>query len=281
MAGADDYLAGLVRKADPDRYLSTLYAPEDRRGALFALHAFDAEIARVRDLVSEPMPGEIRLQWWRDVLAAEPEAAAGHPVAAPLSAAIRHHRLPVQTFLDYLEARTFDLYDDPMPGRIELEGYCGETSSAIVQLAALVLDPVEAMRHAALAGHAGCALGIARLVRLMPFHRARGQCYVPAQVLSATGLDREGFLAGTDAIAMAAVVSAMTALAREHLAAFRRDAPDLSAALRPAYLPMATLDARLARIDPREAWKTPSPDISFLRRHWLLLRHASRGWRSL
>ncbi len=276
-----DYLAGLVRKADPDRYLSTLYAPEDRRGALFSLYAFDAEIARVRDVVSEPMPGEIRLQWWRDVLAGEPEAAAGHPIAAPLVSAIRDYRLPVQTFLDYLETRTFDLYDDPMPGRTELEGYCGETASAIVQLAALVLDPAEAMRHAALAGHAGCAMGIARLVRLMPIHRARGQCYIPAELLSATGLDRESYLAASDAGAMTAAVSAMVALAREHLAAFERGAHDLPAALRPAYLPLATLSARLDRIDARKAWTSASPDISFLRRHWLLLRHAPGGWRKL
>ena len=72
-----------LRAADPDRYLSMLYAPQDRRADLLALYAFNAEVAGIRDRVSEPMPGEIRLQWWRDVIAAPDPAvaAAGNPLA--------------------------------------------------------------------------------------------------------------------------------------------------------------------------------------------------------
>ena len=57
----------LVRAADKDRFLATLFAPADKRGPLFALYAFNAEITSVRERAREPMPGEIRLQWWRDV----------------------------------------------------------------------------------------------------------------------------------------------------------------------------------------------------------------------
>ena len=92
---------------------------------MFALYAFNAEIASIRDRIREPLPGEIRLQWWRDAIAKdEPQ---GHPLAEELLTTIRRHDLPRKAFDDYLEARIFDLYDDPMPGRAELEGYCGET----------------------------------------------------------------------------------------------------------------------------------------------------------
>jgi phytoene synthase len=128
-----------VRAADRDRYISVLYAPEHKRAPLFALYAFNAEIASVRDRIREALPGEIRLQWWRDAIANG--EAGGHPLAEALLAAIGSHNLPKKPFDDYLEARIFDLYDDPMPGRAELEGYCGETASALIQLAALVLDP--------------------------------------------------------------------------------------------------------------------------------------------
>lgn len=279
MGSPDPYLADLVRKADQDRYLSVLYAPEDRRDALLALYAFDAEIARVRDLISEPMPGEIRLQWWRDVISGDEDGAGGgHPVAIPLLKTITHHRLPRQTFLDYLEARVFDLYDDPMPSRTDLEGYCGETVSAIFQLAALVLDPGAAAGAGEASGHAGCAAGIARLIRLMPFHRSRGQCFVPQDILAASGLDRDGFIAGESFAAMEAAAGAMVSLANEHLRAFNTGASAVPASLRPAFLPMATLPARLDRIDPASAYRAPTPDISVLRRHWLLFRRASRGW---
>jgi phytoene synthase len=272
-------LGEIVRKAAADRYLSVLYAPEDKREALLALYAFDAEISRIRDLISEPMPGEIRLQWWRDAIsAATPEAAGGHPVAAALVEAIHTHKLPLAAFGNYLDARIFDLYDDPMPGRTELEGYCGETSSAVMQLAALVLDPPSAVSSAELSGHAGCVQCIAALIRALPLHRARGQCYVPADILAAAGLDRSGYLAGGDEAAMRSMVDAMASLAREHMRAFEAGAPRMPESLRPAFLPLAVIPAWFDRIDPDRAWRTPAPEPSALRRHWLMFRRAGKGW---
>ena len=77
------YCADLVRNTDKDRFLASLFAPAERREALHALYAFDIEVARVRDLAREPMPGEIRLQWWSDVLSGTRAGeAAANPVAA-------------------------------------------------------------------------------------------------------------------------------------------------------------------------------------------------------
>ncbi|WP_159585861.1 phytoene/squalene synthase family protein [Chelativorans xinjiangense] len=280
MGPAETEALAIVRQADPDRYLATLYAPAARRGALFSLHAFNAEIAAVRDRISQPLPGEVRLQWWRDVLAAgDPEAAGGHPVAAALLNTVRTHRLPAAAFQNMLEARIFDLYDDPMPSRTDLEGYCGETASALIQLCALVLDADAAERTAALAGHAGCAQAIAGLLRLLPIHRRRGQCYIPLDMLQAAGTTREALVAGEDREGAARAVAAMAALGREHLAAFREGAGALPGSLRPAYLPVALAGAYLDRIesgavDPLEDVAAISP----LYRHWLLLSHAMRGW---
>jgi len=274
-------MAARVRQADPDRYLATLYAPVEKRGALFALYAFNAEIAAVRERVSQPLPGEIRLQWWQDALEnpEDPAAAAGHPVAAALLDTIRAHHLPVETFRNMIEARVFDLYDDPMPSRTDLEGYCGETASALIQLSALVLDPEAAGSTAALAGHAGCAHAIAGLLRLLPIHRRRGQCYIPRDLLQAAGTTREGLISGEDRAGSARAIAAMAALARHHLKAFTDGAGALPASLRPAYLPLALTKAYL---DPIESGAvdplTESASLSALRRHWLLLKHAMRGW---
>src|SRR3569833_2834102 len=112
---ATQHCAALVREADKDRYLSALFAPSDRRGPLFALYAFAHEIATVRDRAREPMPGEIRLQWWRDVLNGERAGEAhANPIAAALTETIARFSLPVQRLLDYIEAHSFDLYDDPV-----------------------------------------------------------------------------------------------------------------------------------------------------------------------
>src|SRR5512140_2160659 len=110
-----EHCAALVREADRDRYLATLFAPAERRDALFALYAFNAEIARVRDVAREPLPGEIRLQWWREVLNGERDGeAAAHPVAAALRETLARYQLPSEQLLNLIEAHSFDLYNDPM-----------------------------------------------------------------------------------------------------------------------------------------------------------------------
>lgn len=273
-------LLELVRAADRDRYLAALYAPAEKRGDLLALHAFNAEISGIRDRVSQALPGEIRLQWWRDVIASGDAAAgAGHPVAEALLGTIERHRLPRETFQNYLDARIFDLYDDPMPSRGDLEGYCGETAAAIIQLSSIVLDPAAASGSGELAGHAGCAQAIAGLLRLLPQHRRRGQCYVPRDVLAAAGLSPGEFLAGDGGPNAPLAVGAMIALAREHLSIFERGAAALPQALRPAFLPLALTGAQLARMQGREREMLgASMDIGAWRKHWLMLRRAARGW---
>ncbi len=271
-------MAELVRAADPDRYLSALYAPEDRRDALMALAAFNAEVAAVRDRISQALPGEIRLQWWRDTIAAGDEGT-GHPVAAALIRTIRDHGLPKQAFENYLEARIFDLYDDPMPTRGDLEGYCGETASALIQLAAMILDPKAAPAHAELAGRAGCAQAITGLLRQLHKHRRRGQCFVPRDILAAVGSAPETFLSGDGGPAAPRAVAAMIALAREHLGEFEAAAADLPPSLRPAFLPLALTRPGLDRMAGSEAAVLErSIDIPAWRKHWLLFRRAGSGW---
>ena len=90
------FCADLVRNHDFPRYAATLFVSAEQRRALLALYAFNVEISRVRDQVSQPMPGEIRLQWWTDMLAGEDHGGAeGNPVASELWLAVRDFRLPV------------------------------------------------------------------------------------------------------------------------------------------------------------------------------------------
>jgi len=279
MAEKPDIDTGALRRSDPDRYLSTLYAPQPVRGDLETLYRFNAEIAAIRDRIREPLPGEVRIQWWRDALAGGEAAAGGYPLAEALLAVIERHSLPLDAFDRYLDARIFDLYDDPMPTRSDLEGYCGETASALIQLAAMMLEPEAAPAFAAAAGHAGCAQAIAGLVRLLPLHRARGQCYVPADILAAAGASRDDIVAAGDGEAASRAVGAFVELGREHAARFEAEAKGMPASLRPAFLPAALARPYLERA----AAAGPTvlrevADLSVLRRHWTLLRRAVRGW---
>lgn len=152
----------LVRAHDRDRYLSSLFAPDDKRKHLLALYAFNAEICRIPDLVTEPQIGEIRMQWWLDTLAAIAEGQAqDHPVAQALAKA----KLPHAPLENLAKAHIFDLYADPMPSLNDLEGYLGETESALMQMAALILAGPDAAKASEAAGLAGVAYGLAKLNR--------------------------------------------------------------------------------------------------------------------
>lgn len=156
----------LVRTHDRDRYLASLFAPDAARPHLFALYAFNVEIARIAALVSEPQLGLIRQQWWLDTLAAiyQGQGAADHPVAVALAETITAHRLPRAALEQLITARAFDLYDDPMPDSAALETYLGHTQSALMQLGAIILCGTEAAQAAEVSGLAGVAYGAGRLL---------------------------------------------------------------------------------------------------------------------
>jgi len=267
-----------LRDTDRDRYLACLLAPMEKRGALAALYAFYAEIARVRDVVREALPGEIRLQWWRDLLEGAPDGdAAANPLAAGLLACIAEHRLPVSVLTDMIEARIFDLYNDPMESRSALEGYAGETASALIQLASLVLDPQKAPQSAVAAGHAGVAQTVAGSLLMLPIHRRRGQAYLPADLLAATGLSPEALLDGSDRQAAVRAVEAFVGLGREHLAKARA-AGGIAPENRAAFLTVALVRPVL---DAAERAGAATLDRSLQpaqwRRQWWMWRALRRG----
>jgi phytoene synthase len=262
----------MLRDLDRDRYLACLLSPEDKRPALAALYAFNAEIARIRDAVREPLPGEVRMQWWRDLLEGNAHGdSQANPVAAGLMDCVEKYRLPRPTLINLLEARIFDLYDDPFEDRNALEGYAGETASAIIQLASLILDPQAAAGSADAAGHAGVAQAMAGMMLLAPLHRRRGQVYIPVDILSATGLDREAFLAGEDKDRITAAIDIFCAIALDHLSYARKTKVD--AACFPAYLPVAMTETVLKKAKKAGA-SLFEDDIqpSLVRRQWLMTK---------
>src|SRR5258705_4436350 len=177
------FCADLVRTHDLARYASTLFLPAIQRRALLAIYAFNVEISRVRDQVSQPLPGEIRMQWWTDMLeGAGHGEVEGNPVAAELLQVIRDFRLPVGPLSRLIEEHQFDLYNDPMPSMAALEGYVTDTSSSLLSLGAGIAgQPSEAIDH--LARHAGLAQGMAQVIGSLPLDAARRQLFRPVQLL--------------------------------------------------------------------------------------------------
>jgi 15-cis-phytoene synthase len=267
---------GLLQKHDADRYVATLFAPADRRPYLHALQAFSLEIAGVRAAAKEPMPGEVRLQWWRDVLNGQREEEAnGHPVGMAIRDTIAVNRLPAQAFLDMIDARAFDLYDEPPADWNALEGYCGETSSALFRLASIILMKGDEPGSADAAGHAGVAYALAGLLRAFPWHSRRGQVFLPQSVLTAVGLDREDIVSGSDTPKLRAALSEMRTRAYDHLARARALKGGIRPEIKAAFLPLAMVERYLAPMDGR-TYKPFATVIDVA--NWLRVWTMWRGW---
>jgi 15-cis-phytoene synthase len=277
MQDASAHCEALVRLADRDRFLAALFAPAEHRGALYALYAFNVEIARVREVVHEPLAGEIRLQWWSDAIAGK---AAGdvqsNPVAAALLAAMARYRLPSELLTGLIAARRFDLYDDPMRRLADFDDYARATSSALIALPARILACDLVSGFDGLALHAGLAYATAGLLQAFPAHAARGQVFLPAEVLERHGVQPQDIAAKQAMPGLRAALAEMRARARAHLAQAAPLVADVPPAVLPALLPVALARPLLDHMDRRDYDPFVPVEIAQWRRQLRLWRAARR-----
>jgi len=271
---AASFCAELVRTHDFARYASTLFVPADRRRALIALYAFNVEISRVRDQVSQPLPGEMRLQWWTDMLTGSGHGGVeGNPVAAELTRAIRDCRLPVERLSRLIEEHQFDLYNDPMPTMAALEGYIDDTCGALFSLGTAIAGwQSREIEH--LARHAGLAQGMAQVVAALPFDASRRQLFVPLQLLQAHGSGMEQVFAGKWTPQVRAALDQLIGEAQQHLETALELLAGVPPEVRPVFLPLALVRRDLAWMSRADSDPfVPHPSSRF-RTLWTLWRAA-------
>jgi phytoene synthase len=233
-------------RGEPDRYLAATLAPPAARPALAAIAAFSAELARIPATVSEPLLGEIRLQWWRDTLAeARGGLRSGHPVADALADAERRHSLAPELLAAMIEARELDLAGGMPQDEQGLAAYLEATEGHPFRLGLHVLGA----RHAEdepLATAAGLAYGIARALGRLPMLLHNGGFPLPADRLRAAGVDparlaeapaQAGFEDG-----IVRVAGEMRERARSALAMLRGRWRHLPPHARPALLPLVMVE---------------------------------------
>jgi phytoene synthase len=179
-----------VRRLDHDRYLTCLFAPAPLRPALFGVYAFNIEVAKTREVVSQPLLGQIRLQWWRDAIG---EIYDGRPrrheVLDALAPAVAAHGLSRAHFDTVVDARERDLEDEPPATLADLERYAADTAGPLLRLHLQVLGIRDGAAHEA-AIKVGTAWALVGLMRAIPFHARQKRLYLPEDGLAAAGAER-------------------------------------------------------------------------------------------
>lgn len=244
-----------LRAGDHDRFLSTLVLTGAHRDAIVALYAFNADVASIRERVSDPAPGEIRLQWWNDTLSGQGHGAIRqNPVADALLDTVAAYNIPVGTLQRLLGARRFDLYDDPMHDLESFEGYAGETTSTLYQLAAMILNDGELVELGDAAGHLGVAHALIGHLRAFGYTASQGRIMLPWSIFAANGVREGEIFSGTVSEGVVEALGQVNDLASEHLGKAEIAISALPGRLRPAFAPIAFLKAQLAlmsrRLDP-------------------------------
>ena len=252
-------LAQAVRTADPDRYLSSLFAGARDRPYLHALYAFNHEVAGVAMRVREPMLGAIRLEWWRETAeTAARQKPRAHDVAKGLAALFAERGLPLAAFEAIIAARAFDASAEHFADFAALENYLDATGGGVMRLAARLLAGEETgLREAAL------AYGFAGLLRSLPFHNRRRKLYLPRDLLNEVGLAPEDVFVLDQDPRVARAVARITTCAREHFRKARKARPGKALA---AILPAALVPVYLKR-----------RDVPIHRRQMALLAAAIKG----
>ena len=148
MAAASDELEAIVRRSDPDRWLSSRFiGDEAQRADVIALYALDHELDHVVRVAREPLMAEIRLTWWREaideILSGRPPR--GHPVLDALAVAVERRSLARAPLEALVEARFQDLESPRFEDADVLDNHIDATSGAVMALAVAILARVDAI----------------------------------------------------------------------------------------------------------------------------------------
>ena len=276
LAEATEHCAALARAHARDQWLGALYASANVRGALFALASFDTEIRLALRRARDPNLAAIRLAWWREAIAGQRQAeAAGNPVALALGAAIDTYALPRTWFEAMLDARLQAIAPQDDFNHVAFRAFADESEGARLRLASRIaagaqdLDPAEA--HAP----AGMALAVTRLLKELPFKAGSTPSLFPTDVAARYGVSVADFDGRHVSPGVIAACAELRGLARDELAEAERRLKNSSAAILPAFIPLAPLRLDLDRLDHNSSNPFDAVvEVSPLRRQWAIWRWA-------
>ncbi|UXN04604.1 phytoene/squalene synthase family protein [Bartonella sp. HY406] len=273
------YCMQLLKQGDFDRYISLLFAPAKKRAGLAALFAFNHEIARIRNVVKEPLAGEVRLRWWADNIEKGSKEPTQNPVLDALLETISIYGLPEKALINACEARIFDLYNDSFITIADFEGYCGETQSILFKLGCQILDEFEVQSSDNACGHGGVSAVLMQILRFLPMITAEHQFYIPTEILNAVGVSREDITPDSNNIEQKSrVIAALTAFAFEHYTVFKTAQQKLAPSLRPVFLPLTLMPRYVRRTQKADFIAFTKPfELSHLQRQWSILKTAITG----
>ncbi|KAG8989087.1 hypothetical protein FRB90_002404, partial [Tulasnella sp. 427] len=252
------YCRDLVRKHDYDSFLTSYFYPRRTHDAYFALRAFNVELALVREAVSQPMIGKMRMQFWRDAVKEfQKDKPPYHPVALALYQASKDFKLPAYHLNRIIDARDQDLVAPTHPTVDSVATYGESTSSTMLYLLLSMLNQSSSDTLAHAASHIGVASSFATLLRALPFHASQRRMVIPVELTSKNGVkEEEVYRRGGHAEGISDAVFDFASVANDHLLTarqlFKEDGGNVPAEAMPVFLsavPVASFLEQLEKVN--------------------------------
>lgn len=180
-------LAKEAKSGDYYRYLTALFAPHDKQEHLFVAINFYNEIARIRDIVTEPMAGFVRLAWWREAISGIYQGDNKYKQLEGLREIIKTYDIPEELFINMINAREDELDNLHLVEENEMIDYLKNTSVGILKIFAYILDQ-KSFENESLICNIGIAYGITGIIRSMVFESAHNRCYISEDILNKYGV---------------------------------------------------------------------------------------------
>lgn len=213
------YLADLVKSEDRDRYLTVMFAPPEVRGALFALYAFNVEVSRIREATSESLIGQMKLEWWREVITSIYEGGQvpqGNPVVGGLQSIVERHALSRIHFDELLNCRAEDMSEESPKDVLALEAYAEGTSARLLWLALEIIGVGDDASVSA-ARHVGISWSLSGIMRAVLFHARENRLMLPQDLMDANDLVGQDALRRKNAAKISEILKELGSVARLHL----------------------------------------------------------------
>eukprot|EP01112_Ceratiomyxa_fruticulosa_P004266 TRINITY_DN1473_c0_g1_i10.p1 TRINITY_DN1473_c0_g1~~TRINITY_DN1473_c0_g1_i10.p1 ORF type:complete len:365 (+),score=73.36 TRINITY_DN1473_c0_g1_i10:381-1475(+) len=282
----DKYCTELVRKADIEGYLASLFMPPPSRRAAFCVRAFNIELALIKDKVTEQHLGRVRLTYYRDLIKKiynetplsstpstnntptpnnENNVNSNHgsgsnsnskigepslftqPLAISLSEAVKEYKLSRTWFLKMIERRERELNDIQPYAMKDIEAYAEDIYSSILYLM-LECNKVKSIQADHAASHIGRALGIMTVLRAIPFHAQNRNILLPLELTTKYNIIPEDLFKGFVSEKFPDLVYEMASEAKIHLDKAKELASSLPPNAHVALLPAVICEDFLNRL---------------------------------
>nr|XP_056710516.1 NADH dehydrogenase (ubiquinone) complex I, assembly factor 6 [Euleptes europaea] len=242
------YCVELVRKRDYEGYLCSLLLPAESRSSVFALRAFNVELAQIKDAVTQKTIGLMRIEFWRKAIEdIYRDNAPKQPVARELWKAVKRQHLTKKWFMKIIDEREKNLDDRAYRNIKELEAYAENTQSSLLYLTLETLG-VKNIHADHAASHIGKAQGIVTCLRATPFHASRGKVFLPMDTCMLHSVSQEDFVRHKQEQKVKDVIYDLASQAHVHLEHARSFRGSVPLKAFPAFLYTVALEDYLNKI---------------------------------